>query len=213
MLEIESMVLGPVETNVYLVANVQTGDCVVIDPAWDGEQIAFVAEQRAWIIREIWLTHAHFDHLGGVGDLVKHLKTPPSIALHPADLPLWKEKGGSELFGFYINPGPEPDKLLQNMQTLNIGDVSFQVRHSPGHTPGHVVFYSESQRVVFCGDLIFAGGIGRTDLPGGSFAQLIGSINHQILSLHDDVILYSGHGAPTTVGAERKNNHFLKGFN
>ena len=91
MLEIETLVLGPVDTNVYLVGDIRTNQCVVIDPAWDGELIFQTAMRRGWTIQQIWLTHAHFDHLGGVGKLVKTLKPAPPVGLHPADLPLWRK--------------------------------------------------------------------------------------------------------------------------
>ncbi len=181
MLEIVTLVLGPVETNVFMVADMETGDCIVIDPAWDGGLIAKTAKQNGWEIRQIWLTHAHFDHLGGVGELVKSLEPAPTVALHSLDLPLWKAKGGASLFGFHIDPGPKPEVILEAGAILSIGDNKFQVRHVPGHTPGHVVFYSAQEKVVFCGDLIFFGGIGRTDLPGGDFHQLMDSIKKQIL--------------------------------
>lgn len=210
MLEIETLVLGPVETNVYLAADSSTADCVVIDPAWNGAHIVRIAEAHGWTIREIWLTHAHFDHIGGVNQLVKQLGWTPNIRIHPADMSLWREKGGAALFGLSIDPGPEPTEMLHDQELLKLGKLDFQVKHTPGHTPGHVVFYSESERIVFCGDLIFAGGIGRTDLPGGSFQKLMDSIHQQILTLDDDVLLFAGHGESTRVGIEKTNNYYLK---
>ena len=155
MLEIETLVLGPVETNVYLVGDIGTNQCVVVDPAWDGELIAQTAMRRGWTIQQIWLTHAHFDHLGGVGNLVKTQKPAPPIGLHPADLPLWEKKGGADWFGFHIDPGPKPEIPLEDQALLAVGSSTFQVRHTPGHTPGHVVFYAAEEKLVFCGDFNF----------------------------------------------------------
>lgn len=209
MLEIVSFVLGPVETNAYLVADTQTGDAAAIDPAWDGQKMVAAAQQRGWNLSQVWVTHAHFDHMAGAAAIVKALDSKPSVALHPADLPLWQMQGGAPLFGMRIDPGPQVSVSLAHGQTLSLGSHTFEVRHAPGHTPGHVVFCCAAERVVFCGDVIFWGSIGRTDLPGGSYNTLLHSIRAQILSLPDDTRLLSGHGPETTVGAERRENPFL----
>jgi len=209
MLEIYSMVLGPVVTNAYLVGDSETGQAVAIDPADSGEIIVREAQSRRWEIEQIWLTHAHFDHLAGVSGLINHVTHTPVIALHPDDKPLWRMGGGAAYFGMDIDPGPEPEIELVNGQKLVVGQTIFEVRHTPGHTPGHVVFYSSTEQLVFCGDVIFQGSIGRTDLPGGDYATLIASIQTQILSLPDETRLLSGHGPETTVGVERRMNPFL----
>jgi hydroxyacylglutathione hydrolase len=209
MLEIVSMVLGPVMTNAYLVGDPKSHQAVVIDPAWDGELIVGEADRRQWSITQIWLTHAHFDHIGGVAEIVRRLKPAPPIALHPADLPVYSAQGGAALFGMRIDPGPQPAIQLRHGQELKLGNSTFEVRHCPGHTPGHVVFYCAGVKVMFCGDVIFWGSIGRTDLPGGDYDTLIKSIRTQILTLPDDTRLLSGHGGETTVGAERRSNPFL----
>jgi hydroxyacylglutathione hydrolase len=209
MLELISMVLGPVETNSYLAADTQTQEAVVIDPAWDGHIIAREAQRRGWRITGIWLTHAHFDHIAGVSGIVEHVQPAPPVAMHPADLPLWESQGGAPFFGMRINPGPRPSLSLSHAQLLRLGGYSFEVRYAPGHTPGHVVFYCAAEKLVFCGDVIFMSGIGRTDLPGGSYQTLIRSIQEQILSLPDETRLLSGHGPETTVGKERQDNPFL----
>jgi hydroxyacylglutathione hydrolase len=209
MLEIVTMVLGPVATNAYLVGELQSQKAVVIDPAWDGEFIAAEARRRGWQIDQLWLTHAHFDHMGGVAGLVKQLQAAPSIALHPADKPIYEAQGGAALFGMRIEPTPEPNVWLKDGQSLHLGEQQFEVRHTPGHTPGHVVFYCATEKLVFCGDVIFGGSIGRTDLPGGDYNTLMNSIKTQILSLPDDTRLLSGHGGETLVGVERRDNPFL----
>ena len=209
MLEIITFVLGMVDTNTYLVADESTQEAVVIDPAWQGEYIVEEARQRGWSIQHIWLTHAHFDHIAGVTGVAKSLNPVPPVALHPDDLGLWNMQGGAGLFGFHIDPGPRPSILLRESQKLKVGDIFFEVRHAPGHSPGHVVFFSEDEKVAFCGDVIFAGGIGRTDLPGGNYYQLLNSIRTQIFSMPDETRLLSGHGPETSVAEERRYNPFL----
>ncbi len=209
MLEIVSFVLGPVATNAYLVGEPKSKSAVVIDPAWDGERIAGEAKRRGWIIEQLWLTHAHFDHIGGIAGILDSVQPSPRIALHPADLPLYVAQGGAALFGMRIEPTPAPAERLKHGQTLSLGDNTFEVRYCPGHTPGHVVFYCAAEKVIFCGDVIFWGSIGRTDLAGGDFDTLIRSIKEQIMSLPDSTRLLSGHGGETTVGSERRTNPFL----
>jgi glyoxylase-like metal-dependent hydrolase (beta-lactamase superfamily II) len=133
----------------------------------------------------------------------------PPVALHPRDYGLWRVKGGAAMFGIEIEPCPEPTVDLSQFVRLHLGEEEFEVRHAPGHTPGHVVFYCAQESVAFCGDVIFQGSIGRTDLPGGNYDTLIESIHSQILTLPDDTRLLSGHGPETTVGVERVNNPFL----
>jgi glyoxylase-like metal-dependent hydrolase (beta-lactamase superfamily II) len=202
------MVLGPVQTNAYLVGDEGAGEAVVIDPAWDGERILEEAQRRGWRIAQIWLTHAHFDHFGGAAAVADRSAAP--VALHPADYPLWRFSGGAPIFGFpQFDPGPEPTIPLEHGMTLRLGDHEFEVRHTPGHTPGHVVIVGRKDGVVFSGDLIFQGGVGRTDLPGGDWEALLQSIRQEILTLPDETKILSGHGAETTVGAERRMNPFL----
>lgn len=209
MLETIPLVLGPVGTNAYLLGDRECKQAVVVDPAWDGELIHEEATRLGWQIDQIWLTHAHFDHIGGISALVKVTMPKPEIALHPADLPLYSIQGGAALFGMHIDPGPGPSIRLKHGQQLNVGNIVFEVRHCPGHTPGHVVFYCAAEKVMFCGDVIFWGGIGRTDLPGGDYDTLMRSIHTQILSLPNETRLLSGHGGETTVGMEKQENPFL----
>ena len=208
-MQLESFVLGIAQTNAYLVADASSGEAVVIDPAWEGATLQAVAARQGWQIRQVWCTHAHFDHIGGAAALVKGVQPAPSLALHPADLPLWRAQGGAPLFGLRLDSGPEPQVALAHGQKLHLGALEFEVRHAPGHTPGHVLFYCAAEGVMFCGDVIFAGSIGRTDLPGGDYATLLHSIHTQVLSLPDETRLLSGHGEETSVGWERRWNPFL----
>ncbi len=209
MLTIVPLVLGPVQTNCYLVGEETSHQAVVIDPAWDGEKIQAEAARRGWEIASAWLTHAHFDHVAGVAALARVLPAPLALAIHPDDLLLYQRQGGAAMFGLQIEPGPAPTMLLSHGQVLSLGPVNFEVRHTPGHTPGHVVFYSDAEKVVFCGDVIFRGSIGRTDLPGSSYLALIESIETQLFPLPDETVLFSGHGPQTSVGIERRTNPFF----
>ena len=209
MLEIVPFVLGPVQTNAYLVADSATRDAAVIDPAWDGETILAEAVRRGWRIAHLWYTHAHFDHIGGAAAIADALNPLPLVALHPADHVLWRAEGGANSFGFHIDPGPEPTIDLFQGQALQLGEIQFEVRETPGHTPGHCVFYAHEGGICFCGDLIFSGSVGRTDLPGGDWDQLVRSIRTQIFTLPDATRLLSGHGPETTVEREKLDNPFV----
>jgi len=211
-LEIVPLTLGPVQTNAYLVADGTSGDAAVIDPSWDGALILAEAQKRGWRIAHLWYTHAHFDHIGGAAAIADALNPLPLVALHPADHVLWRAAGGGPMFGFKIDPGPEPSiDFVQGMR-MRLGEVEFEVRYTPGHTPGHVVLYCASAGVCFCGDLIFAGSVGRTDLPGGNTEALVESIRTQIYSLPDETRLLPGHGPETTVGEEKASNPYVNGL-
>jgi glyoxylase-like metal-dependent hydrolase (beta-lactamase superfamily II) len=209
MLEIVTLALGPTLTNTYLVADEETSSAVVIDPAWDGQIIVNEANKRHWNINQIWLTHAHFDHIGGVAEVVKGIEPEPPVALHPDDLWLWEAKGFAEAFGLQIEAGPEPRIELSNRKKLLLGKLEFEVLHAPGHTPGHVMFYCEAEGVLFSGDVIFQYGIGRTDFPRGDYHGLINSIKTQVLTLPDETRIFSGHGPETKVGVEWRSNPFI----
>ncbi len=233
MLEFVSFTLGPAQTNAYLVADSETKEAAVIDPSWDGHIILEAAQKRGWRIGHLWYTHAHFDHIGGAGAIADALNPLPLVALHPNDHVLWRAGGGGALFGFDIDPGPEPTIDFVHGMKLQLGDVEFEVRFTPGHTTGHCILYVSSPGthalrlqapqppldlplraetgVCFCGDLIFAGSVGRTDFPGGNWDTLVKSIQEQVFTLPDDTRLLPGHGPETTVGEEKRNNPFVGG--
>jgi hydroxyacylglutathione hydrolase len=208
LLEIISLVLGPVSTNCYLIADTDSGETAVIDPAWDGQTILEEAQSRCRRIEQLWYTHAHFDHFGGAASVAETLKL--IVALHPLDRDLWRLLGGAPIFGFHIDPGPEPTVDLVHKQILRLGNIEFEVRHTPGHTPGHVVYYCAKEAVLFSGDLIFQTSVGRTDLPGGDRDALVRSIQEQVFSLPDETRILSGHGNETTVGEEKYENPFVR---
>lgn len=208
-LEIVSIQLGPMENNSYLLADPTTRQAAAVDPSFESQVILEEALRQGWQIHAIWLTHAHFDHIAGISDLRQARETPLPVGLHKGDLPLWRQGGGAGLFGLEIDPGPEPTLEFSHGQTLQLGDFELEVRHTPGHTPGHVIFYSSQSGAAIVGDLIFYHGVGRTDLPGGNHSLLLRSIREQILSLPPSTRLLSGHGPETTVEEERAHNPFL----
>jgi glyoxylase-like metal-dependent hydrolase (beta-lactamase superfamily II) len=218
MLEIVTLVLGFAATNCYLIAEAVSGEAVVIDPAWDGHAILSAAQKRGWKIGQFWYTHAHFDHFGASAELAEALQAsavpgdrlPLSVALHSLEKELWQNEGGAPLFGMHIDPGPEPTILLSHGQILRLGNIEFEARHTPGHSPGHVAYYCAESAVLFSGDLIFQGSVGRTDLPGGDWNPLVESIRNQVYNLPDETRILPGHGAETSVGEEKHSNPFVR---
>jgi len=205
-------VLGLVKTNTYFLVDQDTGQTVVVDPADKGDWIVDQAKTKNWKISAIWLTHAHFDHIAGAAGVVDGTEYPVPIAMHPADLPLYRNHGGASFFGLPIFKLPgDPDVLLEDGAVLELGKNHFTARFTPGHSPGHVVFIQKNERFVLCGDLIFQGGVGRTDISGGDWDQLVESIRSRIYTLPSDTILLPGHGESTTVAAERTENPFVQG--
>jgi len=209
MIYFEKFVLGPIENNTYLVIDESTSLAAVIDPAAPSEAIHRKIEEKNAQLNLILLTHAHFDHIGGVKSLTRQFSNGIQIALHDADLDLWRKGGGSRDFGFEFEPGDEPDLILTDETPLILGDIRIEVLHTPGHTRGHVTYYLPQHASAFCGDLIFYHGIGRTDLAVSDEPALFASIREKILTLPDDTILYPGHGPATRVSEEKENNPFL----
>jgi hydroxyacylglutathione hydrolase len=194
--------------NAYLARCAATGEQVAIDPGGEADAMAAVLETASGSLNAILLTHAHMDHIEGVAELVS--RAPAPIHLHPSDLPLYRAATQqAAMFGHRIAEPPPPDAELAHGQTIEFGACRFEVRHTPGHSPGHVILYSADAGLAFVGDVVFSGSIGRTDLPGGSFDQLLQSIREQVLTLPDETRLLAGHGPETTVGRERATNPFL----
>ena len=208
MINIETLQVGPLVTNCFLVADQESKDYVVVDPSWDAPLILEQAAARHWNLKAIWLTHAHFDHFGAVAGLIRRYPETP-LALHRLELPLYLDGGGAQAWGFPMESGPEPTLWLDVMEYLELGAHKFQVLFVPGHSPGHVAFYDQDSNILLGGDVLFQGGIGRTDLPGGDHDTLLASIRSQFLTLPDKTIVYPGHGNDTTIGDERRSNPFL----
>lgn len=203
-LEVRCVPVGPFQANCFLARS--GAESVVVDPGAEPERIAALLEAWDTTPAAILLTHAHVDHVGGVAGLSKRFDAP--VYLHAADLPLYEratEHGA--MFGVGVEAPPPPDAWLEHGQQLEFGPIAFEVRHAPGHSPGGVVFVGSGE--AFVGDCIFAGSIGRTDLPGGDTETLLTSIREQILTLPAETTLYSGHGPATTVAAEAESNPFV----
>ncbi len=211
MLQIRQLTLGPLQTNCYILGCEETLQCAIIDPAWNGRSIVEAAETDGWMISHILLTHSHFDHVGGLEE-VKEVSGAP-IFLHPdATEMLSGAPMSAAFFGVRMPSPPPPDDLLSEGQQLHVGKVDIKVILAPGHAPGHVAFYVPDYQVLFGGDVLFQGGIGRTDLPGGDYELLMQSISQKFLTLPDDTKVFPGHGPATSIEQERLYNPFVKQF-
>jgi glyoxylase-like metal-dependent hydrolase (beta-lactamase superfamily II) len=199
--------LGFTETNCYLVSDSATQAAVIIDPGDEAGRVLDTIKQHALDVKAVLLTHAHFDHIGAVGEVVAATGAP--LFIHPLEMPLYRAGGGAALFGLPPRHYPEPDVLLEPGRAVEFGPLKFDVLFVPGHTVGHVAFYSAEGGAVFSGDVLFHDGIGRTDLPGGDYAVLMRSIKAVLCGLPDETAVYSGHGPATTIGRERVSNPFL----
>ena len=199
---------GQFAENCYLVVDEARRACAIVDPGEEAELIAHRVAALGLTPVAIWLTHAHLDHVMGVARLKRETGAP--VCLHPADRELYDHAVQQGLaFGIPVEPPPPPDRPFTHGEVVRVGDCVFTVRHAPGHSPGSVCLVGDG--VVFTGDVLFAGSVGRTDLPGGDFETLRKSIERELLVLPDSTIVYSGHGPETTIGQERRANPFLTG--
>ncbi len=204
---VKQLPVGPIQTNCYIAGCEETKEGVVIDPGEEAERILAEIKALGLNIKYILNTHAHFDHILANGPLVKATGAP--LALHPLDLPLLRQNGGASFFGLDAPSSPEPELLLAEGDTISFGRYTFQVLFTPGHTLGHVCFYEAKAAIIFDGDVLFADGIGRTDLPGGDYETLMASINNKLMVLPDETVVCSGHGPVTSIGQERATNPWL----
>jgi len=207
-LEVVALPNGQFAENCYLLADRATREAAIIDPGEDSTMFLQEAAARRWTVRDIWLTHAHIDHIMGVAAVQAATSAP--IHLHPLDRPLYDAlpQYGAWV-GVRLEAPPTPDRELDAGQVLRVGRFEFVVRFTPGHSPGSVSFLGEG--MIFGGDVLFSGSVGRTDLPGGDTATLMASIQSEFLSLPDSTVVRSGHGPDTTIGVERLTNPFLTG--
>lgn len=204
---VKKLVLGPIQTNCYLIGCPETLQGAVVDPAWDAPAILSEAESAGLKIKYVLNTHAHWDHVSANADVLE--ATGAELAIHPDDLPLLRTRGGADFWGIPVRPSPEPDIELAEGQVIKVGQLKLQTLFTPGHTPGHVSFYEADAGVIFDGDVLFKQGIGRTDLPGGDYHALMHSIKEVLMALPPETVVYSGHGPATTIGEERWANPWL----
>lgn len=219
---IEEITVTAFQQHARILGCEQTGRAICIDPGDEAELIAGALERHGLELQAITLTHAHLDHVGGVAAL-KKLRPAADIIIHEADEALYRAlpeqpswigipRAQWAALRFDYEDPPKVDRYWTDGEIFRVGELAFKVLHCPGHTPGHVVLFNEAERKVFVGDCLFAGSIGRTDLPGGSSEQLMDSLMNKIVPLGDDVEVYSGHGELTTIGRERLTNPFLTGL-
>ena len=198
----------PFAQNCSLLWCTRTKQAAVIDPGGDLDTVLAEVAKHGVTLTKILLTHAHIDHAGGTAELARRLQLP-IIGPHPGDQ-FWidgiAEQG--RMFGFPRCEKFVPDQWLDEGDRVHVGDVELEVRHCPGHTPGHVIFYSAADKLAFVGDVLFQGSIGRTDFPGGDYDTLIRAIRYKLFTLGDDVRFVPGHGPMSTFGDERRSNPF-----
>jgi glyoxylase-like metal-dependent hydrolase (beta-lactamase superfamily II) len=209
MLRYKTVPVTAFAQNCSLVWCDQTMEAVVVDPGGDLDKLLTETAKLGLNLQAIWLTHAHIDHAGGTGELAQRLQLP-IIGPQEADQ-FWIDglPAQSKMFGFPAAQTFTPTQWLHDGDVLTLGNSSLVVRHCPGHTPGHVVFYSAEAKRAFVGDVLFAGSIGRTDFPQGDHAALIASIKERLWPMGDDTVFIPGHGPESTFGRERKTNPYV----
>nr|WP_304218592.1 MBL fold metallo-hydrolase [Fredinandcohnia onubensis] len=204
--------LGPLQTNAYILTN-SNKECVIFDPGGDGQRLNTILRQQGLKPVAVLLTHAHFDHIGAIDDVIANWDVP--VYIHEKEKNWLKDPAlnGSAYFipGQEILSKAEPT-ILPKEGSLVVSDFHLDLHYTPGHSPGSVSYYCKELGVVFSGDALFQGSIGRTDLPGGSHEQLLSSIHKKLLTLPEETIVLSGHGPETTIEAEMDSNPFLNGF-
>ncbi len=211
MIKVEKFVVGPLGENSYVLSD-ETRECIFVDPGFYYEEehkeiVDFISENKLKPVN-ISNTHCHFDHIMGVEFIREKFKI--SFQAHSEDAFLIERAGEqAKMFGFETKPISPIDKFINENDSVKFGNTEMKIIHVPGHSPGHLVFYSEESKILIAGDVLFYGSIGRTDLPGGDYQTLISGIKEKLFVLPDETKVYSGHGPETTIGFEKHNNPFL----
>jgi len=203
---IKEIAVGPLMANCFIVGCKKTKETVVIDPGGDADRILSSLAASKLTVKYIINTHGHFDHVSGNADMKK--ATGADILIHPLDAPmLGRLSQNAAFFGISVENSPSCDQTIEEGETISFGEIGLKVIHTPGHTPGGISLYTDG--IVFVGDTLFAGSIGRTDFPGGDYETLITSIQEKLFPLGDDVRVLNGHGPETTIGREIQYNPFV----
>ncbi len=204
---IKKLEVGPIMANCFILGCESTKEAVVIDPGDDADRILMELAKSELKVKYLINTHGHFDHVGANKKMKE--TTGAILAIHPDDEPMLSELSRSALmFGLSAENSPPADLLLNDGDEVTFGEITLKVIHTPGHSKGGICLYTAGH--LFAGDTLFAGSIGRTDLPGGDYDTLISSIKEKLLSFEDDTIVYTGHGPETNIGNEKRMNPFLR---
>ncbi|UCF04049.1 MAG: MBL fold metallo-hydrolase [bacterium] len=206
---VKGLVVGPVAANCYIIGDEESREGAIIDPGDNAGKILEVVKETGLEIRFIIATHGHFDHNAGVTELKRKLDA--DFLLHRDDLMLVQRSKRSAMnWGIVIEQVPDPDGYIDDGDILKVGQLELKIVHTPGHSPGGISIYIEKENVLFSGDTLFQGSIGRTDFEGGSMAALAGSIRERLYTLPDSTVVYTGHGPVTTIEDEKRHNMFVR---
>lgn len=206
-MRVETITVGAFQENSYLIVDEKTNRAVIVDPGGEGERLIDAIEATGATLEAIWITHAHVDHLGAIASIKRQWDVP--IYLHPLDRRLYEAASRqAEVYGVPFEEPPPPEREFADGQKIKVGEREMQVMHAPGHAPGHVVIHGGG--MAFVGDCLFAGSIGRTDLPFSNPPHLAATLE-KISALPPETVVYPGHGVETTIGEERLSNPFLNG--
>ncbi len=207
---LEMLTVGPFQENCYILGDEGSGVGAVVDPGDEAPRIAMAVEETGLEIGSIIVTHAHIDHVGAVAALVDEYACP--VLMHAEAEPMLKQlPTQAMMMGLRFGKVPTVDRYVEDEEALEVGDLGLLALYTPGHAPGHLAFYLEDEGLVLSGDALFAGSVGRVDLPGGSMEVLMRSIEERLLTLPAETVVYPGHGPRTTIGNERTTNPFLQG--